>query len=435
MNSLFKIVQHLQVRTPDPQNSQFTIQHFFMASQKIAVAYSGGLDTSVMVHWLRARHNADIVAVTGNIGHTAELPGIAQKAKRTGAKSAVVVDAREEFITDYCFPALRAGALYEGAYPMATALGRPLLAKILAEAAVEHGCSAVAHGCTGKGNDQVRFEVVVNTLAPQLKVMAPLREPGWDFPSRESEIEYAQKYKIPVIVKKKNPYSIDANLWGVSIECGILEDPTALPPADAYQVTSDPATAPAKAARVAIGFERGTPVSLNGKKLSPVALVLQLSEIAGKHGIGRLDMIENRLVGIKSREIYEAPAAMTFHAAHKELERLTLDRMVMRELERIAPTYADLVYNGLWFTPLRTALDAFVAETQRPVTGTVELLLNRGRIQVASRISPYSLYDKKLATYTNEDSFRHDAAAGFIHLWGLPVSKAWQMRAKTLKRK
>lgn len=405
-----------------------------MSKHKIAVAYSGGLDTSVMVRWLKERYDADIIAVTGNIGDNKELSTVRQKALKTGAKKAIVIDGQKEFITDFCFPALRAGAMYEGAYPMATSLGRPLLARMLVETALREGCDSIAHGCTGKGNDQVRFEVVASTLAPNLAVLAPLRDPAWPFKSREEEITYAQKHKIPVIVSKKSPYSLDANLYGVSIECGVLEDPMCAPPEDAYQMTSNPHTAPAKGATVKISFVKGTPVALNGKATAPVELVKQLNVIAGANGVGRIDLVENRLVGIKSREIYEAPAGIVLHTAHRELERLTLDRATMRQKEHIAPEYADLVYNGLWFTPLREAYDAFVSATQRTVTGDVVLSLRRGVVRVEGRNSPYSLYDMKLATYTAEDSFRHSAAEGFIHIFGLQAKGAWQASRRAAKK-
>jgi argininosuccinate synthase len=406
-----------------------------MAKEKIAVAYSGGLDTSVMVRWLMEHYDAEVITVTGNIGENKELSSVKEKALATGASKAYIINAQKEFISEYCFPALKANALYENAYPMATALGRPLLAKILVEVALKEKCTAVAHGCTGKGNDQVRFEVVANTLAPQLKVIAPLRDPRWTFKSREEEIQYAQKHKIPVTVTKKSPYSLDANLWGVSIECGALEDPMTPPPSDAYQITGSPEAAPNKPEIVTIEFNKGVPVAVNGKKLEPVALTETLNKIGGKHGVGRIDLVENRLVGIKSREIYEAPGAMILHFAHRELERLTIDKPTSRYKDSIAREYSDLVYNGLWFSPLRNAFDAFINETQRTVTGIVKVQLYKGSITLNGRNSPYSLYNEKLATYTAADTFNHSAAEGFIHIWGLPVKTSWSVQKKLQKNK
>ncbi len=388
-------------------------------SMKIAVAYSGGLDTSVMVKWLMEKYNAEIITVTGNIGQKKELNGVEQKALKTGASKAVVLDATKEFVEHYVFPALRAGALYEHAYPMATSLGRPLLAKLLVETALAENADAVAHGCTGKGNDQVRFEVSVAALAPHLKVIAPLRE--WEFTSREEEIEYAHRNAIPVSATVQSPYSIDENIWGTSIECGVLEDPMVEPPEDAYQRTVSPEIAPDTPAYVSIEFEAGIPVGLNGQRIDSVELIQALNNLGGTHGIGRIDLVENRLVGIKSREIYEAPAATILHFAHTELERLTLDKAVFDLKSDLAQKYANLVYNGLWFSPLRNALDAFIDVTQRNVSGTVKVKLFKGTVMVAGRTSERSLYSPALATYTKEDTFDHTASAGFIKIYGLPV--------------
>ena len=390
-----------------------------MSKERVVVAYSGGLDTSVMVRWLIDKKNAEVITFTGDLGHSRELKGVKEKAIQTGAVRAYVADMRNEFVDEYVLPALKAGALYEKTYPMATALGRPLLAKGLVEVARKEGATMVAHGCTGKGNDQVRFEVSVAALAPDLKNVAPLRE--WEFRSREEEIAYAEKYDIPVSVTKKSPYSIDENIWGTSVECGVLEDPMVEPPADAYQRTVAPELAPATPEYVEIGFQHGVPVSLNGKSLDAVTLIESLNQIAGANGVGRLDLVENRLVGIKSREIYEAPAAMVLHFAHTELERLTLDKSVFHMKNQLSAEYANLVYNGLWFTPLRSALDAFVNETQKNVTGTVRVKLYRGSIVIAGRKSVHSLYNAKLATYTEEDTFDHKASEGFIKIFGLPV--------------
>ncbi len=390
-----------------------------MKKQKIAVAYSGGLDTSVIVKWLQEKYDAEIITVTGNLGQKKELIGVAEKAYKTGAIKAYVVDKVEEFVKDYIFPTLKAGALYEYTYPMATSLGRPLLAKTLVEVAKKEKCTAVAHGCTGKGNDQVRFEVSVMALAPELKVFAPLRE--WEFKSREEEIAYCEQHNIPIKATKKSPYSIDENIWGTSIECGILENPMVEPPQDAYQRTISPEKAPNKPTYITIEFKEGVPVGLNGKKMNGISLIEKLNEVAGKNGIGRIDLIENRLVGIKSREIYEAPAAVTLHFAHRELERLTLDKEVMHYKAKIANDYANLIYNGLWFSPLKKALDGFINETQKNVTGTVKIKMYKGNLEIAGRTSPYSLYDMKLATYTAEDTFDHKASEGFISIYGLPL--------------
>ena len=390
-----------------------------MKKEKIAVAYSGGLDTSVIVKWLQEKYNADVITVTGNLGQQKELVGVAEKAYKTGAKKVYIQDLKKEFVEDYIFPALRAGALYEHVYPMATSLGRPLLAKALVEVAKREHCTAVAHGCTGKGNDQVRFEVSVMALAPELKVLAPLRT--WEFKSREEEIAYCERHGIPVSATKKNPYSIDENIWGTAIECGILEDPMVEPPLDAYQRTVSPEEAPNKPTYVSIDFAAGVPVGLNGKKLDGVTIIEKLNEIAGANAVGRMDLVENRLVGIKSREVYEAPAAVTLHFAHRELERLTLDKEVFHYKSKLADDYATIIYNGLWFSPLREAIDGFVNETQKHVTGTVIVRLYKGNLTVGGRTSPYSLYDTKLATYTVDDTFDHSASEGFIKIYGLPL--------------
>jgi argininosuccinate synthase len=400
-----------------------------MDKPKMVVAYSGGLDTSVMVKWLNEKFNADVITATGDLGQAKELEGVQKKAYATGAVKAYIKDLKAEFLEDYVFPALRAGALYEGVYPMATSLGRPLLAKYQVEVARQEGATMVAHGCTGKGNDQVRFEVTINALAPDLKVIAPLRD--WEFKSRDEEIEYAKKHGIPVAATKKSPYSIDENIWGTSIECGVLEDPMAEPPADAYQRTVDPAEAPDTPEIVQIDFVQGTPVALNGEQLNAVDLVNRLNGIAGAHGVGRMDLVENRLVGIKSREIYEAPAATVLHFAHTELERLTLDKGVWDMKTQLATEYANIVYNGLWFSPLKKALDAFITESQQTVTGTVKVKLFKGNTIIAGRKSIYSLYSEKLATYTDADTFDHKASEGFIKIYGLPLKTYNQVMNRT----
>lgn len=399
-----------------------------MEKPRIIVAYSGGLDTSVMVRWLIEKWNAEVITATGDLGYSRELAGVQAKAYRTGAAKAYVVDLKEEFLTNYVFPALKAGAMYEKSYPMATSLGRPLLSKLLVDVARKEGATIVAHGCTGKGNDQVRFEVSVAALAPELAVIAPLRE--WEFKSREEEIAYAQLHGIPVGATKASPYSIDDNLWGSSIECGILEDPTVEPPEDAYIRTVSPQNAPDQPEYVEILFESGIPVGLNGHAMEPVRLVETLNQIGGAQGVGRIDLVEDRLVGIKSREIYEAPAATILHFAHTELERMTLDKSVFHLKNQLAAEYANLVYNGLWFTPLRDALDAFVDETQKTVTGAVKVKLYKGNVIVAARTSPFSLYNAELATYTEQDTFDHKASVGFISIYGLPAKTFHQVQRK-----
>lgn len=390
-----------------------------MSKNKIVVAYSGGLDTSVMVKWLKDNYDAEIITFTGNLGQTKELVGLKEKAINSGASKVYIEDLTKEFLEEYAFPALKAGAMYEEAYPMACSLGRPLLAKTLVEIARKEGANMVAHGCTGKGNDQVRFEVSVGALAPDLKNLAPLRT--WEFKSRDEEIDYAKANNIPVTVSKENPYSIDDNIWGTAIECGVLEDPMVEPPGDAYLHTVAPENAPDKSEEVIIEFEKGIPAAINGKVLDSVSLVTILNEIGGRHGVGRIDLIENRLVGIKSREVYETPAATILHFAHKELERLTLEKSVAHYKTLVAQEYSNLIYNGLWFSPLREALQAFVDKTQERVTGIVKVKLYKGTVRVTGRSSAYSLYDPALATYTAEDQFDHTASEGFIKIYGLPL--------------
>ncbi|ARM30944.1 argininosuccinate synthase [Prosthecochloris sp. HL-130-GSB] len=401
-----------------------------MSKEKIAIAYSGGLDTSVMIKWLKDKYDADIVAVTGNLGQQKEIENLEEKALKTGASSFSFLDLRREFVEQYIWPALKAGALYEDVYPLATALGRPLLAKALVDVALENDCTMLAHGCTGKGNDQVRFEVTFASLAPHLSVLAPLRE--WEFTSREAEIAYALEHNIPVSATKKSPYSIDENIWGISIECGVLEDPMTPAPEDAYQITTSPEKAPDKAAVVDIEFEQGVPVALDGKAMEGLELITELNRIGAAHGVGRLDMVENRVVGIKSREIYEAPAATILHFAHRELERLTLEKSVFQYKKNISQDYANIIYNGTWFSPMREALDGFVAATQKTVTGLVRVKLFKGSVSLLGRTSPWSLYNEELATYTEADTFNHKAAEGFIHLYGLGL-KTWS-EVNTKKR-
>lgn len=399
-----------------------------MDPKKIVVAYSGGLDTSVMVKWLSEKYDAEIIAVTGDLGQKSELVGLEEKARKTGASKVRVIDLKEEFITQYAWKALKASALYEGEYPMGCSIGRPLLAKMLVDVALEEGADAVAHGATGKGNDQVRFEVGVAALAPQMKVLAPLRT--WEFKSREEEIEYAIEHGIPVQATKDNPYSIDENLFGISVECGILEDPTALPPEDAYQITTDPKKAPDQSETVSISFEKGVPVALDGVKMNAVDLVVKLNELGSKHGIGRLDLIENRVVGIKSREVYEAPAAVILHKAHNEMEKLVMDKDTFRFKQDVSNKIANLIYDGLWFSPLFDSLMAFVDSTQEYITGEVVVELYKGNLSVLSRDSEFSLYNEELATYKEGDKFDHSASIGFIHLYGLPFKTVSEVREK-----
>jgi argininosuccinate synthase len=369
-----------------------------------------------MVPWIGERYNLDVVAFTVDLGQGEDIQKIQQKALRTGAVVAVALDARNLFVDCFVWPALMAGAVYEGKYPLATALGRPLIAKLMVDAAHEHGARAVAHGCTGKGNDQVRFDVTFQTLDPTLKVIAPVREGKM---SRDEALAYAAKHNIPVEATKASPYSIDLNLWGRSCEAGVLEDPWNEPPADTFAWTVDPARAPDQPAYVVIDFEQGRPVALDGQRLDGVPLIERLNALGGAHGVGRIDHVENRLVGIKSRELYEAPAAVILHDAHRELESLCLSKQAQRFKTLVAQEYADIIYNGLWFSAFHQDLFAFVASSQRFVTGQVRVKLFKGKATVAGRKSEHSLYSKQLATYESGDQFDHEAARGFIRLWGL----------------
>jgi len=387
-------------------------------AEKVVLAYSGGLDTSVAVRWLQEKYDLKVITLTVDIGNVPDLEAIRQKALKVGAIKALVVDAKETFIRSYVFPALQADAIYEGQYPLSTALGRPLIVRLLVETAKKEKARIVAHGCTAKGNDQVRIDVGVAALAPELKVIAPARE--WKM-TREQTIKYAQAHNIPVPVTKASPYSIDENLWGRGIECGVLEDTWNEPPEDVFLWTRPPEKTPARPAYLEIGFEKGIPLTLNGRKVEPVTLVQKVHDLAGRHGIGRIDHVENRLVGIKSREIYEAPAAVVLLKAHLALEDLVLTKDQLRFKARVAAEYADLVYNGLWFTGMRQDLAAYVTSTQRYVTGTIRVKLFKGNCQVVGRKSLYSLYDYSLATYDKGDVFDHSASLGFIHIWGLPV--------------
>ena len=398
-------------------------------NKRVILAYSGGLDTSVIVRWL-AEKGYEVITYTADVGQGEELEEIPQKAKASGAVEAIVEDLREEFAREYCLPTLRALALYEGKYPLTASLSRPLIAKKLVEYAQKFGADFVAHGSTGKGNDQVRFELSVWALNPDLEVLAPVRE--WEFRSREEEVEYALRFNIPVKATKEKPYSIDKNLWGISIECGPLEDPWTEPPEDAFEWTVSPEKAPEEAEYVEISFKEGTPVAINGKEYPKLyELILDLNKIAGRHGVGRIDIVENRLVGIKSREVYEAPAATLLYEAYRDLLSLTLDRFTFHYfLSHIPYEYAKLVYEGLWFSPLREALDGFTERIARFVDGTVRLKLYKGRAWVVGRKSERSLYVEDLATYSEKDAFDHKAGAQFTKVFGLPLKILGRIRRR-----
>ena len=388
-------------------------------SKSVVLAYSGGLDTSVAIKWIPEKYDGmEVIALTIDLGSEKALPEIRQRALNVGAKKALVVDGRDLFIKYFAFPALQAGAMYEKEYPLATAIGRPLIAKLLVDVAHEHGASAVAHGCTGKGNDQVRMDVSVKTLDAKLDIIAPVRE--WKM-SRPAEIEYARQNDIPIPATVDSPYSTDVNLWGRSVEAGVLEDPWQEPPSDVWLWTKDPEDAPAKARYVEIEFEQGIPVGLDGEEMDGVKLVQQLNDIAGEHGIGRVDHLENRLVGIKTREIYEAPAAVVLHKAHQALEDMTLARDQAIFKNSVSDQISKLIYDGLWFSALHQDLRAYVESSQRHVTGTVRLKMYKGGLMVVGRKSPKSLYNYDLATYDEGDSFDQDAALGFIKLHGLSL--------------
>lgn len=400
-----------------------------MEKKKVVLAYSGGLDTSVAIKWLQEK-NYDIIALCLDLGEGKDLAFVKEKALSVGAIKSYMIDVQEEYANEYALIAMQAHTLYEGKYPLVSALSRPLIAKKLVEIAEQEGASAVAHGCTGKGNDQVRFEVSIQALNPYLEVIAPVREWKW---SREEEIAYARENDIPIPINLDSPFSIDQNLWGRSNECGILEDPWAAPPEEAYEMTLALEDTPNKPEFVEIGFEAGVPTTLNGTAYSLSELIKTLNALAGKHGVGRIDHVENRLVGIKSREVYECPAAMTLITAHKELEDLTLVKEVAHFKPMIEQKLTELIYNGLWFSPLKQALNAFLQETQKNVTGTVRVKLFKGHAIVEGRKSEYSLYDEKLATYTAQDEFNHDAAVGFISLFGLPTKVYSQVNQKKVE--
>ncbi len=389
---------------------------------KVVLAYSGGLDTSVAVVWLKEQ-GYDVITMTADVGQQAvDLEAAKSKALRTGAEKAYVLDLKKRFVEQFVWPSLKANGMYQSVYPLNSALSRPLIAEVLVEIAKKEGAVAVAHGCTGKGQDQVRIEVCANALDPNLAVLAPVRD--WCF-SREAEMEYAKDHGIPVQATHASPYSIDDNIWGRSIECGILEDPWNEPPSDAYALTSEPEDAPEHPEYVEIQFEGGVPVALDGVHMDGPTLIEKLNAQAGKHGVGRIDMVEDRLVGFKSREVYECPAAITLINAHRALESLTLDKKVLAAKKELEAKFGELAYEGYWFSPLKDAVDAFVNETQQYVNGTVKVRLYKGMAVVRGMKSPKSVYSETLATYSENDSFDHSAAVGFIKIWGLPI-KTWR---------
>jgi len=394
-------------------------------SEKVVLAYSGGLDTSVAIRWIKEKYGMVVIAWCIDVGNERDFTVVREKALKLGAIKSLVIDAKELLVKYFIFPALQANALYEGQYPLATALTRPLMAKLLVDTALEEGAVAIAHGCTGKGNDQVRFEVGINALAPNMKIIAPAREWGM---TREETIAYAEKYNIPLPITVNSPYSLDECLWGRAIECGVIEDPWQEPPEDAYTWTKSIADTPDEPRYIEIGFEAGIPVSLDGKEIDGINLIQTLNELAGSHGIGRIDHIEDRLVGIKSREVYEAPAALLLIQAHQALEAMTLSRDQLRFKQKVAVECADLIYNGLWFSSLNRDLSAYVLSSQRYVTGDVRMKLHKGSAIIAGRKSPKSLYNLSLATYDKGDQFDQSSAAGFIHLWGLPVKTQAQVQ-------
>lgn len=387
--------------------------------KKIVLAYSGGLDTSVILKWLQEKYEVPVIALLADLGQGEDLEDAKERAVKIGTEKVIVKDLKERFVKDFVLKGLQANAIYEDKYLLATALSRPLIAESLVETAREEGADALAHGCTGKGNDQVRFEISIAALAPDMEVLAPVRE--WELKTREEEMDYAVKHGIPLQTTGKSPYSIDKNLWGGAIECGILEDPWQEPPEEIYQLTTSPEKAPDKATYLEINFEDGIPKKIDGKEYTPVDLITKLNEIGGANGVGRVDHIESRVVGIKSREIYEAPAGRILYLAHKEMENLTLTRQTLQFKEMVDKKYSELIYNGMWHSPLRKALDGFIEKTQEGVTGIVRFKLYKGNCIVVGRKSPYSLYSQALATYGKGDIFDQKLAKGFIELLGLPI--------------
>ncbi|OGC12134.1 argininosuccinate synthase [candidate division WOR-1 bacterium RIFOXYA12_FULL_52_29] len=390
--------------------------------KKVVLAYSGGLDTSIMIKWLKDNYGCEVIAYAADVGQAEELDGLKEKAIKTGASKIYIEDLREVFVRDFIFPMLKAGAIYEGQYLLGTSIARPIIAKRQIEIALKEKADAVAHGATGKGNDQVRFELTFKALAPKMKVIAPWRE--WELKGREEEIAYAREHNIPIPVTKKKPYSSDRNLWHISYEGGVLEDPWFEPKEEMFLLSVSPQKAPNSPEYVEIDFYKGEPTTVNGRKLAPVPLIEELNKIGGRNGVGRVDIVENRLVGIKSRGVYETPGGTILYAAHQALESLTLDRDVSHYKQQVAQRYAELVYNGQWFTPLKEALDAFVNATQRNVSGRVRLKLFKGNCTVVGRSSDRSLYRPDLATFEKEDIYNQKDAEGFINLFGLPIKVA-----------
>ena len=396
-------------------------------SKKVVLAYSGGLDTSVILKWLKEEYGYEVIAFAADLGQGAgELDGLQEKALATGASKVFVMDLRKDFLEQYAFPMLQSGAIYEGKYMMGTAIARPLIARAMVQIALKEGAEAVAHGATGKGNDQVRFELTIKALAPQLRIIAPWRI--WDIQSRNDALAYAARYNIPVSVTAEKPYSIDRNLWHVSYGGGTLEDPVQEPPEDMFMLTRSPQEAPDQPEDVEISFEKGIPVGLNSQRMDSVELLTRLNQKAGEHAVGRSDLVENRLVGMKSRDVYETPGGTLLFFAHRELEHLTLDRETYHYKELIAHKYAEIIYNGTWYSPLRQALDAFIEKTQEKVTGDVKLKLYKGNISIVSRSSPYSLYHVDLATFEADELIDQKDAGGFINLYGLPLQVEGMLR-------
>jgi argininosuccinate synthase len=405
-----------------------------MAKEKVVLAYSGGLDTSVIVKWLQEKYNFEIVAMTANVGQgDTELEGLEEKAIKTGASQIFIEDIREELVRDFIFPMVQSGAIYEGKYLLGTAIARPLIGKKLVEIAEKVGATAIAHGATGKGNDQVRFEFAVKALNPYLKIIAPWRE--WELQSRSDCMDYACSHGIPIPVTAEKPYSIDRNIWHISFEGGILEDPDQEPEKDMYRLTVDPLEAPDQPEEVTISFEQGIPYAVNGYKLSPAQLVEELNIIAGRHGVGRIDMVENRFLGMKSRGIYETPGGTLIAFAHRELEHYTLDRDTYHYKEGIALKYAEMIYYGLWYTPLREALDGFIQKTQDMVTGTIGMKLYKGNIMVSGRESAHTLYHHGMVTFEKDELFEQKDAQGFINLYGLPLTIRGMVEMKAKQKK
>ena len=400
--------------------------------KKVVLAYSGGLDTSVIIPWLVENYRCEVVAFSADIGQGEELAPLREKALRSGASKIFIEDLREEFVRDYCFPMMQAGAIYERQYLLGTSIARPLIAKAAAEVAHREGADGVAHGATGKGNDQVRFEVTFQALAPELTIIAPWRE--WTLRSREDCVEYARQHNVPVPVTVKKPYSMDRNIWHLSFEGGILEDPWNEPPADMFVLTRNPEEAPDQATYVELEFEGGIPVALDGEKMGPVALLEKLNAVGGENGVGRVDLVENRLVGMKSHGVYETPGGTILHAAHRELLSLVCERDTLHYRNLVAERYAELVYYGQWFSPLRRSLDAFIRETEPYVTGTVRLKLYKGNCTVAGRKSPYSLYRQEYATFGADQVYNQHDAEGFIRLFGLPIKIESLVRREQAKK-